>query len=151
MTSRTHHACALEIDQIGILIIGKSGSGKTSLMMGLLERAKQENKEAYLVTDDRVHLKTSGEKLDAETPGTIAGLVEIRGYGVIAHPNKNTTAIKLVVELVKDESIERMPEQKYYEFEGMRLPLLEVPIRHENQAVRIVFAWLVQKAGLHVA
>ncbi len=150
MAGKTHHACALEIDRIGILIRGLSGSGKTSLLMGLLERAQQENKEAFLIADDRVYLKTSASELVAETPPTIAGSVEIRGHGIITLPNKDRTTINLVVELVKDENIERMPGQKLSEVEGLHLPLVEVPIRHENQAVRIVFAWLIQNAGLHV-
>jgi len=151
MASNTHHACALEIDQTGILIKGLSGSGKTSLLMGLLERANQENKEAFLIADDRVYLKTRANKLEAETPPSIAGSVEIHGHGIITLPNKDRTTISLVVELTRDEDVERMPEQKQYEFEGLHLPLVEVPIRHETQAVRIVFAWLIQNAGLHVA
>lgn len=150
MTGKTHHACALQINQTGILIKGKAGSGKTSLMMGLLERAKQEGHEAYLVCDDQVTLYCVDQHLEAKTPKSIAGLVEIHGYGIISNPNRDTTVINLVVELIDDDKIERMPEQKFFDFETIKLPLLEVPLRHENQSVRIIFAWLIENADLHV-
>ena len=56
MTASNHHACALEIHGTGILIKGSSGSGKTSLMLGLLERAKLENLNAAMIADDQVLL-----------------------------------------------------------------------------------------------
>ncbi len=151
MVGKTHHACALEISQVGILIKGMAGSGKTSLMMGLLERAKHEGLEAFLIADDQVLLNSRSQHLEAKVPETIAGLIEIRGYGITPHPNKQTTVINLVVELLEDEKIERMPEQRFYDFQFIKLPMLQVPQRHENQAVRIIFAWLIENAGLHVA
>ena len=151
MKGKTKHACALEISQTGILIRGNSGSGKTSLMMGLLERAKRENLQAYLVCDDQVYLIPNSEGLDAIAPKEIAGAVEVRGYGIINLPNKDKTQVDLVVDLVEDEIVERMPDQKFCELENLRLPLVEVPERHENQAVRIVYAWLVENAGLQLA
>lgn len=149
MTIQTHHACALEVTQIGILIQGSSGSGKTSLMMGLLERAKQENLDGFLIADDQVFLTLENTSLIAKAPETISGLIEIRGFGVVSHSHKQTGIIKLVVELVDDEEIDRMPEQEFWKFETQRLPLLKVPIRHESQSVRIVFAWLFENSHLY--
>ena len=146
----THHACALEINKTGMIIKGCSGSGKTSLMMGLLEKAKQENLEAFLVSDDRVHLTPASNKLIAKTPPPIEGLVEIRGYGIISHPYQDTTTVSLVIELVEDDQLSRMPEAMYNDFSGLSLPLLQVPERHESQAIRIVFAWLEENACLQV-
>ncbi len=151
MCVETHHACALEINQIGILILGPSGSGKTSLMMGLLERAKLENHENFLISDDQTILSSNKQTLEASVPQTIAGLVEIRGYGIIPHKNKAKTNLKLVVDLVEDEAIERMPEKHFFDYEETTLPLLKVPKRHEAQAVRIVFAWLNENADLQLA
>lgn len=150
MIGKTHHACALEINQSGILIKGRSGSGKTSLMMGLLERAKLEGYEAYLIADDQVILNSEIEFLEASVPSQIAGLVEIRGYGVVKHSHKSSTKLKLIVELIDDKKIERMPEPKFYELENATLPLLELPEQHESQALRIIFAWLNENAVLHV-
>ncbi len=151
MIGKTHHACALEINQTGILIKGRAGSGKTSLMMGLLEKAKVDGFEAFLIADDQVLLESISGDLEAKPPKTIAGLVEIRGHGIITHPYKEKTKLKLVAELIEDEKVERMPQDKFYQFEELTLPLIEVPQRHENLAVRIIFAWLFENAGLHLA
>lgn len=150
MTNKTQHACALEINATGILIKGMSGSGKTSLMLGLIERAAQYNITAALIADDQVILKTNGDTLEASAPETIKGLVELRGYGIMKCANKATTQIALVVELVEDEKIQRMPEASFGRVEGINLPLLKVPLRHESQAVRIIFAWLIDNTDLHV-
>jgi len=150
MSETNRHACALEINKTGILIIGQPGSGKTSLMMGLLQRAKIEKLNASLVADDQVYLSTPDQKVFAKVPETIAGMVEIRGYGITDHAFKSETQIELVVELIEDDKIERMPHPKSYEINSLNLPLLEVPQRHENQAVRIIFAWLLENACLQV-
>lgn len=150
MTAVNHHACALKINDIGILIKGSSGSGKTSLMLGLLERAKLETISAWMVADDQVFLTVDNGKLVASSPENTAGLLELRGYGILKTPYKKSCEIKVVVNILQDEKIERMPDQKYHLFETLKLPLIEVPKRHENLAVRIVFAWLNQNASLQV-
>ena len=51
--SRTNHHCnVLLISDCGILIEGESGSGKTSLTLGLLEKACALGIPAKLVSDD---------------------------------------------------------------------------------------------------
>lgn len=150
MVAINHHASALHINEIGILIEGASGSGKTSLMLGLLERAQLENLKASMIADDQVFLKQNKNSLIARAPKTIAGLVEIHGYGIIKKPHEPKCDIKLIVEIVEDEKIDRMPKQKYRIFETLRLPMIEVPQTHETQAVRIVFAWLRENASLQV-
>lgn len=150
MTAVNHHACALKINDVGILIKGSSGSGKTSLMLGLLERAKLETISAWMVADDQVFLTVDNGKLVASSPESTAGLLELRGYGILKTPYKKSCEIKVVVNILQDEEIERMPDQKYHLFETLKLPFIEVPKRHENLAVRIVFAWLNQNASLQV-
>lgn len=150
MACQTHHACALQINTTGILIKGISGSGKTSLMLGLLERAKQNKIAAHIIADDQVILKSCDTILHASVPQTIKGLVEIRGYGIAKYPNKENTKLALVIQLVDDERVQRMPEQKSILLENVNLPLVEVPMRHESQAVRIVFAWLMQNTNLQL-
>ncbi len=150
MTASNHHACALEINEIGILIQGSSGSGKTSLMLGLLERSKLENLNASMIADDQVLLKHDKNSLIACTPEAIAGLVEVRGHGILQYPHKSSCKVRLIVNILEDEKIERMPDQKYQIFENLKLPLVEVPQRHENQAIRIIFAWLNENASLQV-
>jgi len=150
MTAKNHHACALKINEIGILIKGKSGSGKTSLMLGLLERAKLENLNACMIADDQVFLKRNTNSLIANAPEATAGLVELRGYGIMKKPHQHSCEIKLIIDILEDEKIDRLPEQKFHVFETLELPLVEVPQNHETQAVRIIFAWLQENTNLQV-
>jgi serine kinase of HPr protein (carbohydrate metabolism regulator) len=146
--ANSHHACALEIHQKGILIKGVSGSGKTSLCLGLLEQAERRQIGCFFITDDQALISFKSGKIFASAPESIQGLVEIRGYGIIPYSNKTRTEISLVVELVDDATVERMPDTTTIELENTIVPYLKVPIRHENQAVRIVFAWLYDNTDL---
>jgi len=137
-----HHCCALEISGKGILIEGASGSGKTSLMMGLLEKAKLENVDASFICDDQAILNVQDDVLIANAPKAIAGKLELHGYGIIDSANISSTRISLVVRILPDETIERMPDDKFTLVCDIRLPLIETPARHEKQAIRIVWAKL---------
>lgn len=149
-TGKTEHACAIDIQQIGILIKGASGSGKTSLMLGLLEHATRKDLNCALIADDQVFLKSFSNTIEAFVPKKIQGLVEIRGYGIVNYPNKPSVQISLVVELIEDEKIERMPDPKTILVKATKLAYLQVPMRHENQAIRIIFAWLKDNTDLQL-
>ena len=123
------------------MIRGPSGSGKSSLIFGLLEAAEQnENAAAYLVSDDQVCLMNDGGVLIASAPPTIAGKIELRGFGIIEKDYLASTRIRLICDLVEDEKLERLPEPKNVTLEGVTLPLVELPRRHEQRAVRITMA-----------
>ncbi len=150
MSRQTHHACALQVNRTGMLIIGASCSGKTSLMMGLLERAVADGFQNAMVADDRVYLTADESVVFAKVPDEISGMIEVSGYGIISRPYLEACRINLVIEVVEDETISRMPESQLHEVEGVSLPLLRVPKRHERQSVRIVFSWLEENGCLHV-
>lgn len=136
------HCCVVEIKGRGILIEGRPGSGKTSLAFGLLERAGQLGLKAALVCDDQALLAARDDKLYATAPEAIAGKAELRGFGIVTVPHKAETHVHVVSRLTADKGIERMPEAVTAKLVGIDVPLIEVPERHENQAVRIVLAWL---------
>ena len=81
-------------EDAGVLILGASGAGKSDLALRLIERG------AVLVADDRVDLFESDGRLWGSAPASLAGLLEIRGVGIIALPHRSETAISLAVELV---------------------------------------------------
>ena len=146
-----HHCSVVEIDGSGVLIEGPSGAGKTSLALALLERASQQGLDAALVCDDQALLCARNTALYAATPASIAGKAELRGYGIIALTHKPETRVRLVVRMIEDARIDRMPEPATATLAGIELPRLDVPQRHESQSVRIVFAWLgegVLKTGV---
>ena len=71
------HGCMLDYRGIGVLIVGKSGSGKSETALGLLERG------AALVADDLVRVKQLGAELHTECAAMAQGFIEMRGIGVI--------------------------------------------------------------------
>lgn len=137
-----HHCCVVTIGDAGVLIEGKSGSGKTSLALGLVAAGRQRELSADFVCDDQALLEAVAGKLIARQPAAIAGLVELRGHGIVSIATKSSTQIGLVVRLVGDQLIERMPVPLQTVLQGIALPLIEVPARHEARAIRITLARL---------
>jgi hypothetical protein len=89
---------------MGILILGDSGSGKSDLSLRLIEQG------AILVADDRTDLFVDGGKLKASPPAALAGLIEMRGVGIIALSYEKIAEISLVVQLAARDAIPRLPE-----------------------------------------
>jgi HPr kinase/phosphorylase len=93
---------------MGILILGDSGSGKSDLTLRLIEQG------ALLVADDRTELFVEDGKLKARAPAALAGLIEIRGIGIVALPYEKTAQIGLVVQLAARTTIPRLPGPALY-------------------------------------
>jgi HPr kinase/phosphorylase len=80
---------------LGLLLLGKSGSGKSDLVLRLLAMG------AELVADDRTDLFVLHGKLYARAPTRIAGLLEVRGVGILALPPAAKVQVTLVARLGK--------------------------------------------------
>lgn len=116
------HGTSIAYRGAGILIIGKSGSGKSDLALRMII-----SQGAILVADDRTNLVVQNQSLLASCPDTILGLLEVRGVGLKKMPFLSETTIKLVVELVENsKQIERLPEPEFYPYDGLQLPLLKL-------------------------
>ena len=136
------HGSLVQIDRKGVLITGKSGSGKTSLALGLIETASGDGKTAFLVSHDQVLISTTGDCVMEAAPTSIAGKIEIYGFGIVPREHISSSQIHLIVKLVDDRILERMPEPITQTIGQCVLPLICAPERHENLAVRIVMAKL---------
>lgn len=97
------HATCVAVDGKGVLLKGKSGSGKSDVALRLIDRGHQ------LVSDDQVKLTIVDNALYASAPENIAGMLEIRGLGIINIPYVQSIIIDMVVELADKGSVERMP------------------------------------------
>jgi serine kinase of HPr protein (carbohydrate metabolism regulator) len=91
---------------------------------------------------NNVLVERKGEKIIARVPPAIAGLAEVRGLGIVPVRHRPSPEIGLVVRLVEDEKMERMPDPQTCQLLGVTLPVVNTPVRHEAQAVRIVLASL---------
>ena len=103
----------------GVLLQGRSGAGKSDLMLRAVSLGFR------LVADDRTLVWRSGGRLYGRAPGPLHGLLELRGVGVVAEPALPLAQIVLVVRCEAGE-VERMPDAAYEEIEAVRSPLLRL-------------------------
>jgi len=123
----TVHASAVLAGARAVLIRGASGSGKSQLALQLVQAARGGVLPfARLVGDDRVHLQAAGGRLLVRPAQVLAGLIEVRGLGIVRLPYEACAVVGLVVDLKADA--ERLPaaERRQTEIEGVRLPRLAV-------------------------
>jgi serine kinase of HPr protein (carbohydrate metabolism regulator) len=121
------HGTGLLLGSTGVLLRGPSGAGKSVLALSLLDRWEGRGLPAFLVSDDRVELVQTGRELSMRAPDTLAGLIELRGRGIVKRPHKSLVTLHLVVDLVPD--FVRMLEEDAMvtEISGVRVARAPVP------------------------
>lgn len=135
----TIHASAALVGEFGVLIRGASGSGKSAL---LLEMLAADPGGAWLVADDRVILEAVNGRLLAQVPADIAGLIEIRGIGIVRRPYVARVVVHLVVDLEQAGACPRLPEEDEASaaLAGIAVPRLALPIGVGGGAMRVAAA-----------
>lgn len=104
----------------GVLLLGRSGSGKSDLALRLIAAG------AELVADDRTDLFIKSGQLYAKAPTRIAGLLEVRGVGILKLPHAKQARVTLVARLGRMAA--RLPVHKYYRPPAaLRLPAKAAP------------------------
>jgi len=98
------------------LIRGPSGSGKSDLALRLLDQGAQ------LVADDQSALSAENGRLFVSCPANIAGMIEVRGLGILRLPHRDRVPLALVVDLVAAKDVERLPEPSRAAFLGIQVP-----------------------------
>ena len=104
------HATCVTYGDIGILLRGASGSGKSSLAFRLIEDG------ATLVADDRVYICRKNDTLYASCPPPLIGRLELRGLGLVRLPSIDETPVNLVCDLVGPDEVERLPARSWCEY-----------------------------------
>jgi len=128
------HGVAIDVIGIGVLLLGKSGIGKSETALDLVVRGHR------LVADDVVQIWRKGNAALATGEELIRHCLEIRGIGIInikelfgVSAVRETKKIELVVELVEwDEGAEydRLGlDDVRYTVVGLDLPRLCLPVR----------------------
>jgi HPr kinase/phosphorylase len=112
----TMHASCVALGDAGVLILGPSGAGKSDLVLALIDQPGYglgpELLRGKLVADDQTLIERRGDGLFASSPKPIAGLLEIRGQGIIAVGHLKEVRLALVVRLMPAAEIERLPEEE---------------------------------------
>jgi len=126
--SATLHASAVLVGARAVLIRGPSGAGKSRLALELIEAGRGALlRFARLVADDRVHLQAANGRLLVRPPDGLAGLIELRGVGILQLAYEPSAVVGLVVDLAAADA-ERLPEagKRRTELAGISLPRLPV-------------------------
>ncbi|MFV0385701.1 HPr kinase/phosphorylase [Paracoccus sp. (in: a-proteobacteria)] len=121
------HGTAVSVNGRGLLILGPSGSGKSSLALELMAAG------GSLVSDDRTDLEKQGEVVMASAPQGLAGRIEARGVGILRVENGPPAAIRLVVDLGQREEL-RLPFRHHHNLIGVWVPLVLGPYRPQLYA-----------------
>jgi HPr kinase/phosphorylase len=106
-----HASCAAR-DGAGVLLLGPPGSGKSDLLLRLLDQG------FVLVSDDRVNI--DGDI--ATPPEALAGLLEVWGLGIFRLPHAPSARLALTVDLGRPT--ERLPAPAWHP--TLALPLVTV-------------------------
>ena len=93
----------------GVLLLGGSGAGKSDLALRLIAQG------ATLVADDRIELFVRDDALWVRAPAKLAGLIEVRGLGIVALPHAAEARVALVIRLVAPDAVPRLPPAERYE------------------------------------
>ena len=143
MTGQPIHASCVDVDGRAILLRGPSGSGKSDLALRLIDAG------AFLVADDQVVLEAIGGVLFASPPEPLAGMIEVRGVGIVEDQPWHRAPVGLVIDLVNPDRVERLPELQTCLLEGVELPCLSLAAFEASAPVKIRLAIaLLEAAGL---
>jgi serine kinase of HPr protein (carbohydrate metabolism regulator) len=143
MSIFTHGTCVL-IGPRAVLLRGPSGAGKSDLAYRLI---RGEGPSAMLVADDQVTLAVEEGRLIASPPSALEGLLEIRGLGLLPLPFAPQAEVALAVDLVSREEVPRMPEPRFLDIEGVKLPLIALHAFDLTAADRVRLALETLAAG----
>lgn len=142
---RTHmHGTLLDIKGIGALICGESGVGKSECALALIERGHS------LVADDLTYIKRVSEReLIGASSELSRGYMECRGLGIIniaelfgVRSVRVDKRIDLVINFLNwthgmHEDRTGLEEQ-HMEVLGLKVPLMEIPVRPGRDMARLV-------------
>jgi serine kinase of HPr protein (carbohydrate metabolism regulator) len=123
---KSMHGSCVQVGGAGVLIRGMPGVGKSHLVQLLLGMAAAHGRFARLVADDRVILLARHGRLVAQPHPEIAGLLEIRGLGIVSLGHEAAAVVRLLVDLVAPSDMVRMPDHAdgVERLSGVELPRL---------------------------
>lgn len=130
----TVHGTSIALDGGGVLLRGPSGSGKSDLALRLIDGG------AALVADDQTALSRDGGEILASAPPQIAGRLEIRGLGIIRLSAVSDIPLRIVVDIVAADEVERLPKPAETMLLGVALPVLRLAAFEASTPAKIRLA-----------
>ena len=133
--SHTVHGGLVEVFGVGVLILGKSGVGKSEATLELISKGHR------LISDDTVEFKKLNDgRIIGKKNEFIKHNMEVRGIGVVDISRlsgmsaiRDKKRLDLVIELENwndDEQYDRMGlEEKTYNILNTEIPYIKIPVR----------------------
>lgn len=128
------HATAVAIDGRAILLRGPSGAGKSDLGLRLIDGG------ACLVADDQVELRPTDNRVWVRAPAALAGLIEIRGIGILRLRALEKAPLAMFADLLPSAEIERLPESRFENVLGIAIPVIAVSAFEASAAAKLRLA-----------
>ncbi|MFP6889258.1 MAG: HPr(Ser) kinase/phosphatase [Nitrospinota bacterium] len=127
------HGVLIDLYGVGVLILGKSGIGKSECALHLVTRGHR------LVADDVVDMQLHGQELVGHSTDLLKHHLEVRGLGVLNIKDlfgvvaiRYEKNVEMIVELVpwsSDQPFERLGmDLESKEILGKSLPLVRIPV-----------------------
>ncbi len=139
---KTVHGVLLDVLGVGVLIVGKSGLGKSETALDLVVRGHR------LVADDVVTIRRIGDSVIGTGNNVLKHRMEIRGLGVLNIKDlfgissvRDTKKIELVAELMHwDATVgyDRLGvEDRFHDLLGVEVPFIQMPV-HPGRNIGIL-------------
>lgn len=154
------HGVLLDVLGVGVLVVGKSGIGKSETALDLVQRGHR------LVADDIVRIRRHGSQIVGRSAGILGHHMEIRGLGIINVKDlfgiaavRETKKIELVIELrdwAEGEEYDRLGfDDRHDDILGVHVAALRLPVRPGRNVATLVEVaarnQLVKAQGIHSA
>jgi HPr kinase/phosphorylase len=129
-----HASCAAR-EEGGVLLLGPPGSGKSDLLLRLLDVGFD------MVGDDRIEVDEGW----ARPSDRLAGLLEIRGLGIVRLPYRAEARLALAVELGQPE---RLPSPATHAPTGLPMVVVDPFTPSAARRVALAFECVVGRATM---
>ena len=134
------HASCVLLDDRGLLILGDSGAGKTTLALGLIDRWRRAGRFARLVADDRTLLWSSGRRVLARPHPRLAGDYELYGYGIRGTAHEPAAVVRAAAWCERGDS-SRYPDDPVLQWKhgALSLPMISLGRNHQRELLVMAF------------
>ena len=141
--SDSTHGVLVDVFGVGIMLLGKSGIGKSEIALDLVMKGHR------LVADDIIDIRRKKDSAYGSAYETIKHHMEIRGLGIINIKDlfgvaavRDNKKVELVVELVEwspTAEYDRLGiDNRSYKIVDIEIPLLTIPVRPGRSMTTIV-------------
>lgn len=128
--NRVRGTC-VAVDGSAVLLRGRSGAGKSDLALRLLAAG------ARLVADDYTCIALTDGVLRASPPESLAGLLEVRGIGIIRVNGLSAVPLVAIIDLVSPTELERLPAPAQEHVLGVALPRFQLAAFEVSAAAKV--------------